>query len=59
MLISVLVRKFLRVGRRCVNFKFSTCMEQWAVGSIVIWTLQDLFTKLLTTLVAYKRNQLD
>ena len=24
-------------------------LEQWAVGSIVVWTLQDIFIKLLTT----------
>ena len=42
MLISVLARTF-------VNFKFLTCIEQWAVGSVVIWTLQYIFVKILTT----------
>ena len=52
MLISVLARIFLKSGKGGVNFKiksFLTCIEQWAVGSIVIWTLQDIFIRLLTT----------
>ena len=37
-------------------------IEQWVVGSIVIWTLQDIFIKLRTTylyLFVKKGNRLD
>ena len=48
MLISALVRNFLKSGKSSVNFKQIVFDLYRAMGS-GIWTLQDHFSKLLTT----------
>ena len=45
MLISVSARNFLKSRKGGVNFNFNFDLYRAAVGSIVIWTLQDLFIK--------------
>ena len=49
---------FQRVGRG-VNYRSNIVFDLLAVGSIVFWTLQDLFIKLLrSSLLVYKRNSM-